>query len=97
MFCKKFQTFSTQNSNTKLPLPQQLTNLVKNFFSTFSTEAPTHFRNTPCAQAAAATKLRASRYPTAALRAGGPPVHEATGGHGFVAALPAALHLIYEL
>ena len=38
-------------------------------------------------QAAAAAKLRASRYPS---QPGGwaPPVHEATGGHGFAAAPP---------
>ena len=39
-------------------------------------------------QAAATAKLRASRYPSQA-DAWAPPVHEATGGHGFAAAPPA--------
>ena len=50
-------------------------------------------------QAAAAAKLRAARYPS---QPGGwaPPVHEATGGYGFAAALPdpaKSIQLILDL
>ena len=38
MFCKIFQTFSTQNLAGQLHIPQSLTNLVENFFPTFSTD-----------------------------------------------------------
>ena len=38
MFCKIFQTFSTQNLAGQLHILQSLTNVVKNFFPTFSTD-----------------------------------------------------------
>ena len=43
MFCKKFQTFSTQNLAGQLHILQSLTNSVENFFPTFSTEATNRF------------------------------------------------------
>ena len=49
MFCKNFQTFSTRNLAGQLHILQSLTNLVKNYFLTFSTEAQHPLRNAPCA------------------------------------------------
>jgi hypothetical protein len=43
MFCKKFQTFSTRNLAGQLHILQSLTNVVKNFFLTFSTEVTNRF------------------------------------------------------
>ena len=43
MFCKNFQTFSTQNLAGQLHIIQSLTNSVENFFPTFSTVATNRF------------------------------------------------------
>ena len=62
MFCKIFQTFSTQNLAGQLHISQSLTNYVENFFPTFSTEATNRFP-TPLAHRQLQLQTRGRPWP----------------------------------
>ena len=69
MFCKIFQTFSTQNLVGQLHILQSLTNSVENFFRTFSTAVNRPFA-TPLARRQLLPQTFASLIPPTPVGAG---------------------------
>ena len=90
MFCKIFQTFSTQNLVGQLHILQSLTNSVENFFRTFSTAVNRPFA-TPLARRQLLPQTFASLIPPTPCGAG--PSRSRGHGRPRVCQAPCTSHL----